>query len=1123
MCGIVAVLPRPGGRRPPRPHEVLAGLDAALGALGNLDALERAAVLLERVDAALGGVPGVRAFLENPHLLSEVPRRGEALEEAALRVEGLLEAGGVEPGRLERLNRLLVRVKDATWAIRRDRLRAAGAVTALGGAALGGAAVEAYTSIDTALSAIDRLEVRGRDSAGLHVLVAGHGLDLASAPIRSLLAGRADDPLFTSMAVRAAAGHLVFVYKAAAEIGELGDNVRALRRAIAGDELLRRALAGPGAWVNILGHTRWASVGIISEANAHPVNHEEAGAGGGPYVAGVLNGDVDNHRELRAAADLRIPFEITTDAKVIPALVSRSLAQGRPAEAAFLEVVAGLEGSVAVAACLASDPGRLHLAVRGSGQALYVGLAEDAFIVASEPYGLVEAADRYLRIDGESGSPPGQVVVLDAAHAGTLDGIGRRDYDGAALPVSTAELRRAEITTRDIDRRGFAHFLLKEISEAPGSVRKTLRGRLVPGPQGLHVSLGDEVLPPELLERLRQGAVRRIAVIGQGTAAVAGQSLALALTSLLGREGPAVEAVHATELSGFGLADDMSDLLVVAISQSGTTTDTNRTVDLVRSRGATVLGIVNRRNSDLVEKVHGVLYTSDGRDVEMAVPSTKAFYAQVVAGLLLAVALAHALGRPERQARDLLDGVRDLPRAMEELLSRRKEIERAAEVHAPGRRSWALVGSGPNRVAAHELRIKLSELCYKSVAVDTTEDKKHIDLSSEPLVLVCAAGLEGTTGDDVEKEIAIYRAHRAAPVVIASDDGPSFEAAVEVLRVPAAHPGVAFVLSAMAGHLFGYGAALAIDAQARPLREIRAAIETLAAVTDSAEALGRLRSLVEGPATAFLSMLRDGACNGHLDANVAVRLSTLLGLVRSESGLDTSWAERSEPLTPGTLIEELAEALTAAIDQLTRPVDAIKHQAKTVTVGTSRSEEALYRGPLVEAVLAAGTPRAFLGYGSLRALGALDGAVATVTGWTRYRLQGSSSERAEIHVVAKGGVAAAMPSRTEADPALRGTKHRAVALRAVLVARGGTDGRPVVIVPEIQAGTVVGLVLLHADFHGRLPHPQARRVLAGYLDRLDALVDAVTESQPAFRDEVLGEVPVLDLLTEPVHVLARRW
>ena len=147
---------------------------------------------------------------------------------------------------------------------------------------------------------------------------------------------------------------------------------------------------------------------------------------------------------------------------------------------------------------------------------------------------------------------------------------------------------------------------------------------------------GPETLPPELVDQLRRGAINRVIVIGQGTAAIAGQSLAMTLTDLTDGLPLRIEATPATELSGFGMRSDMSDTLIIAISQSGSTTDTNRTVDVALSRGARVIGIVNRRHSDLTERTDGVLYTSDGRDVEMSVASTKAFYAQVAAGMLLA-------------------------------------------------------------------------------------------------------------------------------------------------------------------------------------------------------------------------------------------------------------------------------------------------------------------------------------------------------------------------------------------------------------------------------------------------------------------------------------------------------
>ena len=165
------------------------------------------------------------------------------------------------------------------------------------------------------------------------------------------------------------------LYKAAAEIGELGDNVRALRASIVADDLLRRALSSPTARVTVLGHTRWASVGIISEPNCHPVNGEQLESGGAEqqqYTLAVLNGDVDNHADLKVDHGLRIAGPITTDAKVIPALMAQFAAAGVDTAEAFRRTVTEFEGSVAIAAQSADRPDEVYLALRGSGQGLYV-------------------------------------------------------------------------------------------------------------------------------------------------------------------------------------------------------------------------------------------------------------------------------------------------------------------------------------------------------------------------------------------------------------------------------------------------------------------------------------------------------------------------------------------------------------------------------------------------------------------------------------------------------------------------------------------------------------------------------------------------------------------------------
>ncbi|CAN5816938.1 hypothetical protein BH18ACT2_BH18ACT2_07850 [soil metagenome] len=1121
MCGIVGVLSRPPTRPIPTPAEVLEGLDEALAARGDPDAV---AAFARRVDALLRGTPGLLALADHFELVGAITARLDQLAAYAADVDAALSGATApaDPEELERASAASIALLDVLWQLRRDRLRTARAVADLAGRDAGSAALAGYLSIQQALSAIDRMEVRGRDSAGVHVLVWDHELDGRDPGVAAALAGRSGDPLFQSGAARLVGPSLSIVYKAAAEIGELGDNTRALRAQIKQDALLRQALQAERPQVAVLGHTRWASVGIISEPNAHPVNSEELEQRGGevqPYTVAVLNGDVDNHADLKVAHGLRIADPITTDAKVIPALIARHAAATSLFEA-FRRTVASFEGSVAIGASAADEPGRLMLALHGSGQGVYVGLADDRYVVASEPYGVVEETDRYVRLDGEHG---GQVIALDARLSGTLDGLDRRGYDGSTQAVTVDDIATIEVTTRDIDRGDAPHFLLKEITESPDSLAKTLRGKIhertdANGQTRRHAVVGARALPPAIHDRLAAGTIRRVRVIGQGTAAVAGQSMAAMLEELCAGALD-VDAVTATELSGFGLRLDMADTLAVAISQSGTTTDTNRTVDLLRGRGAAVLAIVNRRSSDLTEKADGVLYTSDGRDVEMSVASTKAFYAQVAAGVLLACAISEAAGvGDDRRRHELLTSLQTLPDAMRIVLGRRDTIADAARRFAPSKRYWAVVGSGMNRVAAEEVRIKLSELCYKSIACDDIEDKKHIDLSSEPLILVCAAGLAGSTADDIGKEVAIFRAHKATPIVIA-DEGDARYPAAAVIEVPRVDPALGFTLSAMAGHLFGYEAALAIDASARPLRAAREVVERAINDESSADAvLNRVRREIRPAAEQYLDGLRDQRYDGHLEASTAVVLAGLLRDVASDRPVEAYQVATGKVGSPAALVDDLLGALTQAIDELTRPVDAIKHQAKTVTVGISRSDEGVLARPLVQAVLGAGAGRDVLSYRTLKVLAALDPAVATVTGFTRYGIHGDG-----ISIVDRGGISRTIASRVERHPQLVGTKRRVAAEQDVLVARGRRDGRTVIFVPEVKAGSTTGITLLQVRFHDRLDAATMRSVLVGYDRRYDRLVDWVSETEGAFDDRRLGDLPVDELLIEPISDAAEHW
>ncbi|MEY4796564.1 MAG: hypothetical protein RJA50_48, partial [Actinomycetota bacterium] len=712
------MLSRPTRRATPTAKEILALLDAALEA-GMKSDIDQLALAVTTADKLLRGDAGQFCMADNHQLVAAMTSRIDQLDAIVDAYELTLEkSASLQTETSEHALQEIIRAKDAIWELRNDRIRTARLVDALAGQGASSSARSGYFSIQQAFSGLDRLEVRGRDSAGIHVLVSNHGLKPTDKNVKALLANRSEDALFMSGSVRMTENAWSFVYKAAAEIGELGDNTRVMRNAVMADDLLRLCLSQTNSRVAVLAHTRWASVGIISEPNAHPVNSEELeGKHDDAYLVAALNGDVDNHADLRVQYGLRVAGPITTDAKVIPALVSRRLSTNSDLLDAFRQTVAEFEGSVAIAAASATAPDKLLLALHGSGQGLCIGLAEDRFIVASEPYGVVEETLNYVRMDGEAladvdnPSSRGQVVALSGENAGELSGIELVSYDGRRLALSQDKVLTAEITTRDINRGEHKHFLAKEIAEAPQSFRKTIRGRIVEVNGLLTTDLGEKVLPKSVCDRLATGEIKKVRVIGQGTAAVAGQALARLLSELVGIE-LSVEALLASELSGFGLALDMSDTLVVAVSQSGTTTDTNRTVDLARARGASVLAIVNRRGSELSAKADGVMYTSDGRDVEMSVASTKAFYAQVAAGALYACALSKAVGKASDRARhELLAGLRKIPDALVEVLATRPQISAAAKQFASSRRYWTVVGNGMNTIAAQEVRIKLSELC----------------------------------------------------------------------------------------------------------------------------------------------------------------------------------------------------------------------------------------------------------------------------------------------------------------------------------------------------------------------------------------------------------------------------
>jgi len=1033
----------------------------------------------------------------------------------------------------------------------------------------GGSAVTVFRQINAVLNSIDRLEVRGRDSAGISMLfllpeashqdltdeLAAHSLtaEFEQRMDRDVL-GNASISLNRSMDKNGEAWvALTVVYKIAAEIGSLGDNIRFLRSQIRQDPILQRIAAAGHTFHTVSSHTRWASVGAITEPNCHPVDATLSGATlkDRPIIHACLNGDIDNYLELREAVEAaggRIPEPITTDTKIIPLQIEKHLSTGVDVTEAFRLAVSDFQGSHAIAMHTDLAPGKFFLAQKGSGQAVFVGLAEDHYMSASEVYGFIEETSRFLKMNGEKvvqghdGPTQGQIFVLDQRSAGGLSGISAMYYDGTPIRLTEADVKQTEITSRDIDRQDFPHYFLKEISEAPLSVERTLlnRWKIQDDGDGEHyvIHLDESMFPASLEAALKEDRIRRIFFVGQGTAGVAAQACADILKSYLADPTIQLRALKASELSGFELSEgddaaSMADTLVVAISQSGTTTDTNRTVDMVKTRGAHTLAIVNRRDSDITFKVDGVLYTSSGRDIEMSVASTKAFYSQIVAGALLGLKVASVKGR--RSSEFLSDQIAELlhiPERMRSILNMEPAIQASARRLAATKTYWAAVGSGPNKASADEIRIKLSELCYKTISSDFVEDKKHIDLSSEPLIIVCAAGAKGTVIGDIIKDTAIFKAHKAAPVVIADEGEDRFAPyAEDVFQVPQVSPQFAPILNTLVGHIWGYHAALAIHDGSRFLNEVRESINaTLDELADQGLDIYEvvLEKSFREKIAGFYQAFRQRRKSQRFPAAIthASDLTLLFKYLSGRLPLTDFEMDFGLKGTAKNILDTLFRILGESINLMSRPVDAIKHQAKTVTVGTSRISERV-EGVLFDALSDHDLDIAQVVNRNVIVMKNIQGVIGQVKGSILYRIDGlgllgDPTDQTTIGILKKTGILDQLPSRVEKDPVLKGTKRIIVREGNVYIGKGRKDGRSIVVIPATSEDPTDGsriryLLLLNIGFKASIPLETKIKALGGKYEHIKNIVQ---ENSVAWSEAYLDEVAVDDLFGRSAEKLA---
>lgn len=1081
---------------------------------------------------------GLHAELaENPAVSGKVEKIASLLEQAENRIVSYMG----EKGRTDALEQISEDTRDSLWQIKEELL---GNVRRTGRLMPGKLASQPASrahrfvawAVEGVMENLDRLEVRGRDSAGISIqccvpahLRAAQGGSSISLPLaipEKTEAGVKSTGSVTTLPD----GRIVyaFVYKVANLVGRLGENTGALRKTIQHDGLLW-TVAGLAHQVSILAHTRWASNGIISLSNCHPADGVLLGREHEPTLNDrdaefVLNGDVDNYHTLMDIAVHGQGFEIdpliTTDAKILPVFYRLGTDPSASPETRFATLMNGCDGSLAIVMQHPHYPDLLHLGQKGSGQSLFMGLIKDGVILASEVYGLASRTRRSYALSGTERG--GTQVTVTIENSGKPLLVGKFLEDGGPFEMKADPIY---IHSRDIYRGSYSYYFEKEIHEAPSSVRKTIKGKYRKVGGKVEFNMEGHGTLAGLVSRLRDpnlSPIRRIMAIGQGTASVAAMGAAHLVEKALSRSRVNVGWCKASEMSGFRSDEPLSDMLLIAISQSGTTTDTNRTVDVAGSQGAWIHAIVNRRNSPLVTKSNSHFYTGDGRDVEMAVASTKAFYSQMTAAKLTALLLAQEFGAlTEEEIYQEIHELERLAADIEWVLNQDHILKECAEKYGPSNRNWAVVGNGPNKIAADEIRIKLSELCYKSIPCDFTEDKKHIDLSTEPLTLVVANDLPDQIVQDTAKEVAIFKAHNGKPLVFCARGEKRFrDPAEKMIELPVIGGGLGFVLATVAGHLWGFYAAKAIDAGAEEFRRARTVLTQMLEEPNTWNT-----GLVRERLNALMKLIAAGEMNASLPASTVAALAEYIGELEPELAPE-EFATREK-------IEEGIGILSKAAEEMTRPIDTIRHQAKTVTVGISRPQELL--PPMLMAAFEhlAVFPSQIKEH-DRRMLRAISPVISEVNGGMLYKMviagEGTRGDLAGeipwIQAAARFGLCEGKASRYDEPRVAAGSKRTVLRLERAIWTSGASGAENLVLVPlfDEEKEDGAGILLLHVAFVSECSVQQKLAVLRGLGSRYHDIIERIEEvSQGATLEDVVEKISPRDLMLSPVErLLAHR-
>ena len=743
-----------------------------------------------------------------------------------------------------------------------------------------------FKNLSFILNSINFLEMRGRDSLGVSVT-----LNIKNK--ENYYLNNLNNLKFIQKYKSYTA--LNFVFKISNSIGYLGENSKNILEQIINNKFFTSLIFNTEI-INgsIICHTRWASVGKVNDYNCHPITNYEKKHDGIQKLNAFVNGDIYNYNEIiketknkynltsNCSSDtLAVPFVFTDQKfKFNDLFVKKKLNK--------------LIGSYALTLESDFDTNKLLIAKSGD-QGLYIGQSNDSFIFSSDVYGLIEKCPRYYSI------PSGYFFFIDKNKYNlslTFYPLNNRKK----FNLKNEDFKNSVITTRDISKMEYSHFLEKEINQTESILNRTIYNcinfkKLSKGNSNFFGDQFNEI-DPEIIKKIKENSFDEIIITGMGTCYTAAVVISRYMRKIFRTQNPKiiVQPHIASEASAFYLKSSMKNTLVIVIAQSGTTIDTNVYVKLSKKRGAKTMSIVNKRDGDITFLVDSSIFLGNGRDIEIAVPSTKTYIGHVISGYLLTLFFYSKYRKFDKLF--LFNEVNKIlksPSLATKSIKSFHKMNLSTEIinRFLSKKDWFIIHDNSEMSAScQEVRIKLSECCYTSIPYNGIEYLEYHKIKKSLILFMVKD----------ENSISIHQLKELSKnnyIFIISKNVSYVNKNIIFMKISNTNNFLSFIPSVIYGQLLSYKIALSMDERKKYIQEL---ID---------------KEFSQTSKNKFKKYLNKNLFIKGIENN---EIETIKSLIKSKNHRNN-----------------YIKALNT-INIIKRPIDTIKHQAKTITVGTQRIE-----------------------------------------------------------------------------------------------------------------------------------------------------------------------------------------